>query len=172
MRMLPLAEKLSFLARGVVCNEPGTNAVFGSTVSLKVTPVASSPVAPMTTVYLSVSPGSALVSRSLSTCKKSVFVAVTVGTNGTAGVGGSKTRFTAAWVVEFFATSGLLAAGLLGSAFLDHPARLDSTETEKTTAAKMATVAISTGTERFDLIELVLFEVLRMLRLRITRARV
>ena len=90
-------------------------------------------------------------------------MAVTVGTNGTAGVGGSKTRFTAAWIVEFFATSGLLA-GILGSAFGDHPARLDSTETEKTTAANKATVAISAGTERFDLIDLVLFEVLRTLR--------
>ena len=36
MRMLPLAEKLSFRARGVVCSDPGTNAVFGSTVSLKI----------------------------------------------------------------------------------------------------------------------------------------
>src|SRR5829696_3955137 len=159
MRMLPAAKKLSFRARGVVCNEPGTNAVFGSTVSEKVTPVASSPVAPMMTVYLSVSPGSALRSRSLSTCKKSVFVAVTVDTNGTAGVGGSKTRFTAAGTVEFFATSGLLAgAGVLGCAFLNHPPRLDSTETEKTTAAKTATAAISIGaTDRLDLVVFVFF---------------
>jgi hypothetical protein len=75
-------------------------------------------------------------------------------------------------VVEFFATSGLLAAaGALGSAFLNHPPRLDSTETEKTTAAETATAAISIrATDRLDLVIFVFFwEVFRRIK-RATRS--
>jgi hypothetical protein len=67
--------------------------------------------------------------------------------------------------VEFFATSGLLAGtGVLGSAVLNHPPRLDSTETEKTTAANTATEAISRDAK--DRLDLVVFAVFRTLGFR------
>jgi hypothetical protein len=73
--------------------------------------------------------------------------------------------------LEFFATSGL-AAGVAGLVVPNQGPRRDSTETEKATAAKRATAAISIGAvERFDLVDLFDFEFLRKLRLRITRAR-
>lgn len=167
--------KVSLVATGDAASEPASKLVFVSTVSVNVTPVAVSPLAAIPTVYFSVSPGSALLSLSASIIRESVLVAVTVGAKKGASIGFVATAcfgFTALECeLEFLATSGTLG-GVLGCAFLNDPARLDSTDTEKTTAAKTATVAIRTGTERFDLIDLVLFEVLRMLRLRITRARV
>ena len=65
--------------------------MFGSNVSVNCTPVASAPVAVMVTVYLKVSPGSALPSLSRSVNSASVLVAVTVGGGATANLGpGSK----------------------------------------------------------------------------------
>ena len=149
IRMLPAAEKLSFLARGVVINVPGTNAVLGSTVSVNVTPVASSPVAPMTTLYFNVSPGSALPSISTSVNNESTFVAVTVGAK--TGASGANERFaldTFAGEVDVFATSGALGWTVLGCDFHNHPGLLDSTEMEKATAAVMAIPAMISGATR------------------------
>ncbi len=70
--------------------------------------------------------------------------------------------------LEFFATSGL-AVGVVGLVVPNQRPLRESTETEKATAAKRATAVISIGTAvRFDLL---VFEFLRKLRLRIKRAR-
>src|SRR6476646_4117492 len=86
IRILPVAEYVSSTATGVALRLPGTKAVLGSTVSVKVTPVASPPLAVMLTVYFIVSPGSAWRSLSLSMARESVLVAETVVAAGADGL--------------------------------------------------------------------------------------
>src|SRR5262245_6202833 len=122
--------KVSLTPTGDAASEPPTNVVCGSTVSVKVTPVASSPVAAMPTVYFNVSPGSALPSISLSTSNRSVLVAVIVGTKGVSGARDTDDLFgfeATGCFWSFGATSLLLRAG-------SGRALLDSTEIEKATA--------------------------------------
>src|SRR6185369_11781516 len=116
--------KVSLVATGDAASEPPTKAVFGSTVSVNVTPVASWPLEPMLTVYFSVSPGSALPSRSTSVNSESFLVAVTVGaTSGAERGWGAKVRFelTAVEWGELFAASAFTGA-LAGCDFHNHPA--------------------------------------------------
>src|SRR6185503_11424849 len=70
--------KVSLTPTGDAASVPATKAVFGSTVSVNVTPVAFSTVALIPTVYFNVSPGSACRSPSTSVNNESVLVAVTV----------------------------------------------------------------------------------------------
>src|SRR6185369_15389977 len=105
-------------------------------------------------VYFSVSPGSALPSRSTSVNSESFLVAVTVGaTSGAERGWGATVRFelTAVEWGELFAASAFTGA-LAGCDFHNQPARLDSTETVNATAAKTATPTITRGkTVRVDL---------------------
>src|SRR5215203_2287139 len=105
--------KVSLVATADAASVPPTKVVFGSTVSVNVTPVASIPLAPITTLYLIVSPGSALPSISISVNKESTLLAVTVGATGLTSLGpGPKERFG---FKALECVSGLLAtvAGLL-----------------------------------------------------------
>jgi len=71
----------------------------------------------------------------------SVLVAVTVGASGVAGSKGFA-EFNATELGEFFVTLASLW-GAVDSARRNHPPLLDSTETEKATAANRATEATS-----------------------------
>jgi hypothetical protein len=71
-------------------------------------------------------------------------------------------EFTAVGAAEFFAASGLLLEAA-GCVFDNHPALLDSTETEKATAARMATPTISSEADFLDFFN---WEFLRKLRIR------
>src|SRR6185503_6081933 len=149
--------KVSLVATGDAASVPPTKVVFGSTVSVNVTPVAVSPLAPTTTVYFIVSPGSALPSTLLGVATSaSVFVAVTVGAKGATKAGlvrAEGSNFAASELgLEFFVT-WRLGVGVVGWAFRSPPALLDSTETEKAIAAINAMAAIIMGaTERFGLV--------------------
>src|SRR5215217_8759704 len=154
--------KVSLVATADAASVPPTKLVFGSTVSVNVTPVASMPLAVMSTLYFSVSPGSAFPSISTSVNKESALLAVTVGATGAASLGpGPKELFgfrTFDCVFDLLATLAVLlsAAALpLGWAFHNHPKLRDSTETENTTAAHRATPAINNAaTCRFGLIKI------------------
>src|SRR6185369_16604032 len=125
-----------------------------------VTPVASSPVALMVTVYFSVSPGSALLSLSTSVKSESVLVAVTVGVNG-ASIGLEVTEcfgFTGLAALAEFRAGSCFVGETDGCVFHNQPALLDSTEIDKAIAANATIPAISSGADLFDLVS---FEYLR-----------
>ena len=88
MRVLPMPfGYASGRATGALMTEPGTSVrlpPFWLRSSVKVTPVASVPLLVIVTVYISVSPGSALPLLLLSTCSASARVAVMTGANGLA----------------------------------------------------------------------------------------
>jgi hypothetical protein len=134
---------------------------------VKLTPVAFSPLAPIVTVYLRVSPGSALPSLSASVISESCLLAVTVGANGAAvgptGLWEATDADAAVEVeVEVFTGSGLLLLAALGCDFHNHPALLD-TETEKAATVTKAITAINSVA---DLLVLVKVEYLRYRRIR------
>jgi hypothetical protein len=124
----------------------------------------------MPTVYLNVSPGSALPSLSASTTSESALEALTVGANGAAvGPTGlwevdadAAVEAEAAAEVAVFTGSGLLLLAAAGCDFHNHPALLD-TETEKAATVTRAITAINNVA---DLLVLVKLEYLRYRRIR------
>ena len=140
--------KVSLAATGDAASVPPTKVVFVSTVSVNVTPVASSAVAPIETVYFSVSPGSAFVSPSTSVNNESTFVAVTVGANRLSAELFTADRFEVVeteFDVELFGTPSLFWT-VLDIFWRMRPELRDSTETENAIAASMQTPAIKRGT--------------------------